>query len=223
MWVWAVSESEGIKELISRNKQNISGFQDSCNPTIKLIFPEQGSSSLLSLAEEQRIREISMLQNYSLKPGLKSEMSFSPSLYTCTEDEIIMMSGLFQIPKWISGTTCQISGTWVELSHSLTGLLQLTCKLFFLLSSPQLLYSCSMHCDRLTFFIFLYCNIQALIVITVRSVHEAQIPKTPRKTSNHCISLFPNQQISLATSAFRGLKVASLLMHVYCKNYKTVY
>lgn len=62
MWVWTVSLSEGMEELTNRNKQHISGFQGSCNPTIKLIFPKQGSSSLLGLAEEERLYEIHAIE-----------------------------------------------------------------------------------------------------------------------------------------------------------------
>lgn len=99
--------------------------------------------------------------------GIKWEMVFSPSpfvlkLYTCTENEIIMMSSLSQIPKWISWTKW-ILGTWIELSHSRTGLLDVMYKLFFLLLSPHLFDSSNMHCDRFTFFIPLYCDTQELI------------------------------------------------------------
>lgn len=121
-WVWAVSELEGMGELRNRNKQLISGFQSSCNPTIKLLFPKQSSSSLLSLAEEERIYEIRAIELESaawLELNEKWYLAlrhFVLNLYTCTEDEIIMMCSLFQIPKWISWTKW-ILRTWIELSH----------------------------------------------------------------------------------------------------------
>lgn len=163
----------------------------------------------LILAEVGRRRETiwdpcHRIRGWSLA-GIKWEMVFSPphfvlKLYTCTEDEIIIMSSLFQIPKWISWTNW-ISGTWSELSHSRTGKLDVMCKLFFLLLNTRLFNSSSTHCDRLTFFI--------PCIVTPKNWFKHQISigdsdsKIPLCGSNHCISLFPNPQTSFVTSTFR--------------------
>lgn len=79
MRVWAVSESEGMEELSNRNKQHIPGFQGSCNPTIKLIFPNKAAHP----AELGRRRENLWDPCHRIKvwnlAGIKWEMEFSPS------------------------------------------------------------------------------------------------------------------------------------------------
>lgn len=123
----SVTVSESIKELTNRNRQNIPGFQGSFNPTIKhiprvrLFIPvEFGRGTEFVRYQCHRIK--------SLKPAIKSMMVFSSfpfvlKLYNCTGDKTIMMSGLFQIPKEISGKK-YISEMW-----TMTGTPQLAWKL----------------------------------------------------------------------------------------------
>lgn len=206
MWVWAVSESEGMAELSNRNKQHISGFQGSCNPTIKLIFPKQGISSLLTLSGEEIIYETHAIELESetwLELNEKWYLVLPPLYWNYILALKMRLSWCLVCPKSQNG----FLGLNGFQRHGQNFLSQglgywMWCISFF----------CC--CFALTSLIHPACTVTDSpslfpCIVTPKNWFKHQIStgdldsKITLCGSNHCISLFSNPQTSFVTSAFR--------------------